>query len=221
VTCRTAVGDDWYLVPGILRKKADGVISPVSMADPPVFESGIGAVTGAMGGKAIYLRGGAANPVARFYTQSRNSPDRSLQHSFIAYGGLERRIALKEWRGKRISVTVRLKDEGEARAFVSAWMNKSNGTAIRTAARPNKAGGALQMHQFVLDVPENATSLAIMVGLTGKGTAWLDGMTMMVVDRAMPLSWSERLEGNQYPNSDYFNSSTSPPVPGPVRHDES
>lgn len=224
-TCKIAVADGWYLTPGLARRKPDGRVASVTKDDPAVFTAVT--VTGLTGAAAIALRGGADDPEARFYKDATlrqpqhmgASADLRLQHSFTAYGGLERRIALKDWRGKRLNLSVPLKDDGGA-AFVSVHIAKANGTAIRSDARLNRAGGTWQAHQFVLDVPGDATFLTITVGLAGKGTAWLDSITLKPADRVIPASWSERLEGNTTPAGDYYNSATSPPVPGPFRQDE-
>jgi hypothetical protein len=223
-TCMTALADGWYLTPGLVRKKADGIIAPVSMADPQVLKAGTGTMPGMTGRPAITISGDTGAPAmttARTYIGRGQYGDMAPQDSFTSYGGLERRIALKDWRGKRLRLTVRLKDEGEAHAYASVHIARISDTAIRTATRVNRPDGAWQAHSFVLDVPDNATILTVDAGLTGKGTAWLDGVTLEAVDRTVPVTWSERLDPNFGSSGDYYKSSTAPPVPGPLRHDES
>lgn len=221
-TCMTAISDGWYLTPGLARKNADGIVAPVSMADPQVLKASMTA------NQAITISGDATQvdvssgreKQARRYDVRGQYADMAPQRSFVSYGGLEKRISLKAWRGQRLQLTVRLKDEDAAHAYVSAHIAKASGDAIRTAARVNRPGGAWQVQIFVLDVPGDATFLALDAGLTGKGTAWLDGVSLAAVSKTVPVTWSERLSPNFGSGGDYYNSSTAPPVPGPVRHDE-
>jgi hypothetical protein len=212
ITCMTLISDGWYLTPGLVRKNADGIVAPVSMTDPQILKASMTA------NQAIAISGDATQ--ADVSSVRGQYADMAPQRSFVSYGGLEKRISLKAWRGQRLQLTVRLKDEDAAHAYVSARIAKANGAAIRTAARVNRPGGAWQVQSFVLDVPGDATFLALNVGLTGKGTAWLDGVSLAAVSKTVPVAWSERLSPNFGSGGDYYNSSTAPPVPGPVRHDE-
>ena len=85
----------------------------------------------------------------------------------------------------------------------------------------NRAGGAWQSHTFVLDVPDNATALIVDAGLTGNGTVWLDGGTLQAADRALAVSWSERISGAQAGAPHVLNGKGEVfPTPGPGRPDE-
>lgn len=218
-TFSTPVADGWNL----LGKALERPEIPASLRHSQAFKAGIGSVAGMAGPTAIFLSG---DPVVlnqkytRHYDARGQYADMAPQASFIAYGGLQRSVPLQAWRGKHLVLNVRLKDEGGARGYVSLWIGKTNAIALRTAAQVNAPGGDWQAHRFVLDVPQDATRLAITVGLTGSGTVWLEGGSLQPAPPGTPVSWSERLEPNTYPKGDYDNSSTAPPSPGPVRHDE-
>lgn len=71
--------------------------------------------------------------------------------------------------------TLPVKNEDGARAFASVQLNKGNEIALRTSAQWNMAGShAWQTHAFVLDVPADASSLVLDVGLSGSGAVLLD-----------------------------------------------
>jgi hypothetical protein len=105
---------------------------------------------------------------------------------------MERRIPLDTWRGKRLRLSLRLKSEGKAGAHVSTRIEKSNEVVIGTNQQSNKRGNPdWQAHQFVLNIPDNATELVIRAGLTGEGTAWLDSVKLEAVgpDVRLTESW--------------------------------
>jgi hypothetical protein len=204
-TCVTGIDSDWYLTPGISRMHPDGVQRSVTRDDPPGFQAGTGPMAGMSGDRAIYLRGDSTDPI--------NKVAEPLT-SFLTYGGLERRIPLDAWRGKRLRLTVRLKNEGNARAYAGVQLNKRNFTAMRAASRLNKQGeGAWQAHSFVLEVPGNARDLVIDVGLVGNGGIWLDAITLEAVNQDVPVNWSERLVDAPLAN---HVAEEILPLPGPV-----
>lgn len=111
-------------------------------------------------------------------------------------GGIQQIIPLDGWGGKRLRVSLRLKNEGDARAYAFVQVNKANNTAIRTIAQQNSGDGAWQDHQFVLDVPANHTWLVVAIGFNGKGNggSWVNGVTLSAADADAPVSKSLRLE---------------------------
>jgi hypothetical protein len=111
------------------------------------------------------------------------------QVAFGLFGGMEREVLLHDWRGKRVRLTLRLQNEGGARAYVLAQVNQEDGDGARTLAQRNAPGsGGWEIHQFVLDVPEDGNYLYVYVGLTGSGRILAGAMTLEAVDRGAPLS---------------------------------
>jgi hypothetical protein len=161
----------WQLTRGMRR--ADGTIVP--KMTPVRFDTGPVAGT-----RAIYVQG--------------DGQTRSPQASFDRVGGLERAIPLNPWRGKRVQLSLRLENKGDARAYALAQVNRSDGPAIRTVAQRNSEGTSFwETHRFVMDVPDNATSLFLYAGLTGKGTVWVDDITLDAVDTGVALTPTERV----------------------------
>ena len=182
-----------------------------------VFETGSGSTDGMTGSQATYLRGNASNASGWL----RHEDDvLAPQRSFTAHGGLERALPLQAWRGKRVLLTVRLKNEAGARAYASVWIGKSNRSAVRSGTLMNRPASGWQTHSFVLDVPVNATAFSVHAGLTGKGTIWLDDVSLRAADRDMPVSWSERVDNSYGGGSELYPMPMILPGPGPVRPDE-
>lgn len=123
---------------------------------------------------------------ATIYTDNKGAEP---QLSFNRYGGLENDIPLESWRGKRIRVTLRLKDEDGARAFAIAQVNRVDGDGRITLAQRNSLDGrGWETHQFVMDVPDDGNHLYVYAGFTGKGRMQVDGVTLETVSMATPLS---------------------------------
>jgi hypothetical protein len=78
------------------------------------------------------------------------------------------------------------------------------------------ASGAWQARQFVLDVPSDATDLVLQVGLIGKGSVWVDNLTLAAAGD-VPVTASRRL--NRYTdnlgNPNVPNPTNIPPELGP------
>lgn len=110
------------------------------------------------------------------------------------FGTLERSIPLDAWRGKRVHITLPVKLEGEGNALAWAWVGKSNGVFVRAVPQPVAAGGAWQSQQFVMDVPDNATGLAVSLRLRGKdSTLWMDDIKLEAAGADMSPSRTTRL----------------------------
>ena len=214
------LADGWYL----LNKELLRPEIPAAQRHPAVFTAGVGVGQGLETPTALLLSGDARGTAAMPKIQRIILAQ--PQVSFETFGGLERRIPLAAWRGKRLRLSLASRNGGGAFAYVSAQINRSNFTAIRTASAMNtNRNGTWKAHNFVLDVPDDATDLILIAGLTGSGRIWLDGFSMQAADRDAPLSWSERLAPQTHTSWDnpigYL-----PPVgdpqaePGPVRADE-
>jgi hypothetical protein len=111
------------------------------------------------------------------------------QIAFTRFGGLESDIDLDAWRGKRVRLTLRLRNVDGGRAYAIAQVNQSSGDGARTLAQRNASGSHdWETHQFVLDVPEGGNHLYVYVGMTGKGRILADGLTLEAVGRDAALS---------------------------------
>ena len=111
------------------------------------------------------------------------------QIAFARFGGLESDIDLDAWRGKRVRLTLRLKNVDGGRAYAIAQVNQSDGDGARTLAQRNAPGSHdWETHQFVLDVPEDGNHLYVYAGMTGKGAILADGLTLEAVSGDAALS---------------------------------
>ena len=213
------IAGGWSLAPGVGKVRTDGTMTLTAPA-APVFVAGTATQPGTTGSRAAYLSGDARGAnMLYMYAWGAGNLDRSPEGSFLAYGGLEQAVSLQPWRGKRLCLTVRMKNEGGARAYVSAWIGKSNNTAIRTVSRVNRPrDAAWQVQTLVLDVPDNADKLLVYAGFTGVGTIWVDGLALQAAEKDVPVSWSERIDSNIVPQN--YPVPQVRPSPGPVRNDE-
>lgn len=189
---------DWSLSRGLYQDQC-GVMHARTVA--PRLKTGTGAMDGAAAGQAVFLSGSTfeQGPIMRYdgdETKAFAPKDEAFpaQWSFVRFGGLERRIPLDAWRGKALLVSLRLKNDGDARAWAAFQIDKRNDTALRGTAQRNAPGAAWQTRQFILDVPDNATDLVVMAGLTGRGRIWLDDLRLLPVGDAGALSPVRRVE---------------------------
>ena len=133
-------------------------------------------------------RGGAAS--ARIASIAGASPD-------TGYGTLAQRIDARSYRGRRVKIRAFAKGEGvEGRGDV--WM--------RLQAQDSPGDGAglgnqrcavaktfdWTLCEAVLDVPDHTADIQIGAGLGGRGTLWLDDVTLEVVGDDVPTSSIEK-----------------------------
>jgi hypothetical protein len=137
-----------------------------------LFAVGTGETPGMSGQRAVYIRG-SANPGS------------------FRVGTLQQDLALDTWRGKRVRVSLRYKQEAPPRttAYGDIWaqVGKANGTALR-AGSFHVSASEWRLQQFVMDVPESAVSLALGVDLHGTGTGWVDGVSIEPVGVDVPVT---------------------------------
>jgi hypothetical protein len=139
------------------------------------YKTGLGTTDGMSGNQALYI-GGEGN---RYFNS--DAPV------------LARRIPLDGWRGQRVRVTLRLKDEGDIRAWVRFHLSNNDSTGLNAAIQRDERGIAdWQTHQFVLNVPQNAVNVSIELGLTGDGQVWLDDIALEAVGADVALSSTRR-----------------------------
>jgi hypothetical protein len=161
------------------------------LARPAGYAIGAGAVAGMSGNQAVHATG----------------------PTYPGFALLRREISLAEWRGKRVRLSLRLKDTPDARGWVNAVVWNADHSAIVSSNLRNKFGSDdWQAHSFVLDVPGNADRAVLSVGMRGEdalqndgknGTVWVDGTTVQEVGDGVPLTYGRHLRAGPYAN-DYW-----------------
>lgn len=145
----------------------------------PTYEAGLGIVADMTAHQAVYFKGSTNSGPGRRYL-----------------GTLERRIPLSAWRGQRLRLSLRLRNEGVASTAVTMQINKTGGAAIRSPAATKWTTGdsdAWRLQTFVLDVPDDASELVLDVSMRDKGMVWLDELKLQAVGTDVPLSNSARV----------------------------
>lgn len=134
------------------------------------IEIGLGKVAGTASSEAAYIS--VATERSNFQASMMNN------------------IPVKDFRGRRLSVTLRLKDEGEAqgRAGIVLTQKDLGATPIFGAPQANGPGDDWQSHRFVVDVPSSADTLILNVALKGKGRVWVDGIEIVEVGTDVPVT---------------------------------
>jgi hypothetical protein len=126
---------------------------------------------------------------------------------------LQREIPLKAWQGKRVRLTLRLKDTGEVQGWVGVLLWNADGSGLTAGTQSNARGrDDWQSHNFVLDVPANADRLAIRIGMRGEGrgrrhgTVWVDDTALEAVGDGVRTSFTRRLIPAPYKNDGWLDS---------------
>lgn len=149
-----------------------------SMAGP-TYAVGMGTVAGMTAGQALYIKGTSSAGRGRFLI-----------------GTLERRLPLNALRGRRLHLSLRLKNDGIATTAVTLQINSVGGSAFRSPAVTKwktDDGEAWRVQQFVLDVPNDAQELVLDVSVKDNGMVWLDELKMEAVSLDMQVSSSRRI----------------------------
>jgi len=106
---------------------------------------------------------------------------------------LEHSVPAETWRGKRVRLTLNLKNEQDAKAEIALLIAKPNGVILSAPWQQNPRGSdAWQTHQFVMDVPGDATALAIRINLGGKGLAQVDDIKFEAVGADVHVGGARR-----------------------------
>ena len=135
----------------------------------PHYATGAGITAGASGAKVFYI-GKQGNRFSDGVT------------------ALTRTIPLDIWQGHRLRLTLRLKDEGPIRARVTFRLNKKGSSLVPPAKRDAAGNADWQMFQFVVDVPVDATSIDLGIGLNGNGRVWVADAALEAVSSDVPLT---------------------------------
>ena len=158
--------DDWYFKQGYSRMPAH------------FLKSGMGMTEGMMDARDFYLSGDAGSA--------------TIRNSAARYGSLQQVISLQGWRGRRVSLSLRLKNDGDARAWATVQITERGHITIAAPQQNDSVSGQWETRRFVLDVPRNAEGMILNVGLTDRGTVWLDGMKLETVGPNIAVSESYR-----------------------------
>jgi|GEM_PF-931681 len=125
---------------------------------------------------------------------------RSLRFGFedaSAFGGVARPLQVEEYRGRRIRLSARFKTEKTIAGWARIWTEfEASGEPKPALVRKDvRIWGAIDWTQLevLVSVPKNATSLDVGALVAGSGGAWLDDVTVSVVDNA--FGGAARLEG--------------------------
>lgn len=155
------------------------LVSPRPSSLSP-FHVGTGNTPG-MAGQAVYVSG-ETDPVTTTWDSGRR------------YGAMERKFSFAGWRGRRVRVSLRLKTDGHLFGWTSLYLRQADQNGIYAYPQKTAAGSdAWERHQFVLDVPANATEATIAVGLAGKGRVWVDSLSVQPVTAAIPATNTRRI----------------------------
>jgi hypothetical protein len=162
----TPVGDGWHVAQPAVHSN-----TPKRLLPHPDF--GTGTTKGMNGERAVYV----ANN--QYYSRG---------------ASMTRDIPLEAWRGKRIRLSLRLKNEDGARGWagMSIAYSDTNGSAV-TDRNVRSGTDGWQTHRFVVDVPYNATALSLSAGVRGQGKLWVDGITLEAVSADVPVNETRRI----------------------------
>jgi hypothetical protein len=141
---------------------------------PQDYEMGIGPATGTLGAEAFVIR---AKP------EGRNA----------GFGTLMQMHPPGRFLGKRVRLSARMKTDAVRRAQL--WMRvDGKGRSVPLAFynmddQPVEGSKDWERFAIVLDVAGDASAIAYGFFVSGgKGTAWMDGLTLEVVSKDVPVS---------------------------------
>lgn len=159
-----------------------------AMAQPPAdkgwqagggVESGIAAAPGADGRQAVYLRSTRVS---------------SGSYGTSPYSALSRTLPAEAWRGKRVRLSLLVKDEGDRRSSVSVFLLNTDGSGLTIGGTNLRTGTGWQVHQYVADVPDTAEKFVLDVpSRNAAGTTWVDGPILVAVSHDVPVTRVRRL----------------------------
>jgi hypothetical protein len=144
---------------------------------PQDYRMGIGTTAGSLGPEAFVIR---AKP--------------GVTSSLAEYGTMMQMHKPGPFLGKRLKLTARMKSEGVQR--VQMWLRvdgkRGPGAPLsfyNMRDRPVRGTSDWKTYEIVLDVPEESVAVAygFFVG-GGRGTAWMDGLTLETVGNNVPIT---------------------------------
>ena len=140
---------------------------------PSEFETGLDPGQAYQGHKSVYLKSKQLN-VDGFGTLMQQFTAEEYLGKRVRLSGLVKSQEVTEWAGLSVRV-----DSGRG---VVAFDNMQN--------RPIKGTTELRHYEVVLDVPKDATGIALGILLTGPGEVWLNGASFNVVGPEVAVTGS-------------------------------
>lgn len=169
VVTANALTDDWR------------VKRPVEELDPPAPETrnvplptivmGTGQIDGMHGKDAVFVK------VVGGSVLDRGSA-----------GNVERKISLQGWGGRRVRLLLRLKTMGDIHAIANAGITQGNAVLVGSQDQRVEANNTWRLYQFVRDVPADAHDFVIDLHLYGRGTLWIDDVSLGVTTDEVKVS---------------------------------
>ena len=118
------------------------------------------------------------------YQGHRSAYLKSKQLSVDGFGTLMQQFTAEQYLGKRVRLSGLLKSQ-EVAGWAGLWVRVDSGKdAVAFDNMQNRAiKGTTEWHRYevVLDVPKNATGIALGILLTGAGEVWMNGARFDVV----------------------------------------
>jgi serine/threonine protein kinase len=104
---------------------------------------------------------------------------------------VRQQFSAEKYRGKRVRLSGSLQPIGVEHAYISLLM--ISGATTERARGANVSGtNSWKKYDIVMDVPDTADSIGIVVGLAGAGTLWTANLTFDVVGPQVPLTEGPR-----------------------------
>jgi hypothetical protein len=122
------------------------------------------------------------------------------------FGTLMQSFRATRYLGKRLRVSGFIKSEG-VHGWAGLWMRvDKNSTVVgfdNMENRPIKGTNDWRRYDVVLDVPEDATGIALGVLLAGPGTVWLNNTKFEVVESNVPVTGNGARQPDAPTNLDF------------------
>jgi hypothetical protein len=121
-------------------------------------------------------------------------------HAFSAeaakgFGALGQAFLARQYLGKRVRYSAFIRTDGVTREAGLSMRIDTRGDGGRNNAvyatldtRPVRGRSNWTPAELVIDVPTDATNIALALTLRGPGTAWIDDVKFEIVDKKVPLT---------------------------------
>ena len=115
----------------------------------------------------------------------------STENSVRGFGTIMQSFDADEYRGKRVRLSAWVQSR-DVQDWAGLWMRvDAKGSSVsfdNMADRPIKGSAEWTQHHIVLDVPENADTIALGALLSGTGELWVDDFELDLVPQSTPLT---------------------------------
>lgn len=135
------------------------------------------------------------------YQSHRSAYLRSKQLSVDGFGTLMQQFTAEQYLGKRVRLSGLVRSQ-EVAKWAGLWVRVDSGKDVvafdNMQNRPIKGTTEWHRYEVVLEVPKNATGIALGILLTGAGEVWMNGARFDVVgpDVAVTGSHHARIPDN-------------------------